>query len=149
MLPKPLEKLINSIAFLPGIGEKTATKLAFFLLKANREYVANFAKDLSMLQNELVVCSRCGGYTDRENIHCNVCRSTQRDASLLCVVEDFLDMISLERLHIFQGYYHILGGSISPIHGIYPENLRFKELFDRLEKEPIREIIIAANPNIE
>lgn len=135
---------------MPGIGEKTAMKLAFFLLKANGSYVRNFARELEKLQTDVHDCQTCFGLTDGDRTVCTICSDETRERHTLCVVEDYLDMLSIERLGIFHGYYHILGGSISPIHGRMPNSLHFSELFDRVRSTPeIREIIIATNPNIE
>lgn len=125
-------------------------KLAFFLLKANGSYIKNFARELEKLQTNVHDCQICFGLTDGDKTICAVCSDETREKHTLCVVEDYLDMLSIERLGIFHGYYHILGGSISPIHGRMPNSLHFQELFDRVRNTPeIQEIIIATNPNIE
>ncbi|MDD5376728.1 MAG: recombination mediator RecR [Candidatus Gracilibacteria bacterium] len=149
-MPETLKRLIDFISYMPGIGEKTAVKLAFFLLKANGSYVKNFARELEKLQTDVHDCRICFGLTDGDRTICSICSDGTRHKNTLCVVEDYLDMLSIERLGIFHGYYHILGGSISPIHGRMPNVLHFQELFDRVRNSPeIEEIIIATNPNIE
>ncbi len=129
-MPETLKRLIDFISYMPGIGEKTAVKLAFFLLKANGSYVKNFARELEKLQSDVHDCNICFGLTDGDKTICAVCADDKREKNILCVVEDYLDMLSIERLGIFHGYYHILGGSISPIHGRMPNVLHFQELFD-------------------
>lgn len=148
-MPETLKRLIEIIAYLPGVGDKTATKLAFFLLKANKTFVKNFARELENLQEKVHECSKCFGLTDMDREYCTICEDATRDPHTLCVVEDYLDLLSIDRLGIFKGNYHVLGGSISPIHGRLPRDLRFEELFDRIRSSEIREIIIATNPNIE
>lgn len=149
-MPESLKNLIEMIHYLPWIGEKTAAKLAFFLLKANESYVANFANSLKNLQTSLRECEICHSLTDFDKPICSICSDNSRKETELCVVEDYLDMLSIERTWVFRGKYHILGGAISPISGVTPENLNFSSLFSRIEKNPeISEIILAMNPNIE
>ena len=149
-MPETLRKLIDMIHFLPGIGEKTAAKLAFFLLKANDSYVSNFAEILGSLHSNLTECQICHGITDRTEPICKICSDSKRDNTSLCVVEDYLDMLSIERTGVYRGRYHILGGAISPIQGVTPEKLNFDTLFSRVLKDKeISEIILAMNPNIE
>jgi recombination protein RecR len=107
-VPETLKRLIDFISYMPGIGEKTAVKLAFFLLKANSSYVKNFAKELEKLQTDVHDCQVCFGLTDGARTICSLCSDLSRDANTLCVVEDYLDMLSIERLGIFHGYFHIL-----------------------------------------
>ncbi len=149
-MPETLKRLIDFISYMPWIGEKTAVKLAFFLLKANGSYIKNFARELEKLQTDVHDCQNCFGLTDGNRTICTICADETRDKNILCVVEDYLDMLSIERLGIFHGYYHILGGSISPIHGRMPNSLHFSELFEKIKNSPeIQELIIATNPNIE
>ncbi|MDD2487393.1 MAG: recombination mediator RecR [Candidatus Gracilibacteria bacterium] len=148
-MPETLKKLVDIISFLPGIGEKTAVKLAFFLLKSNPNYLRNFTSCLEKVQKDIRECKVCFSYTDKENDICDICENRNRDNHLICVVEDYLDMVSIERLHIYKGHYHVLGGSISPINGILSKDLKFVELFSRIENGSFTEIIIATNPNIE
>jgi recombination protein RecR len=112
--------------------------------------VKNFARELEKLQTDVHDCARCFGLTDGNKTTCAICSDETREKNTLCVVEDYLDMLSIERLGIFHGYYHVLGGSISPVHGRMPHTLHFGELFERIKTTPeIQEIIIATNPNIE
>lgn len=149
-MPETLKRLIDIIAFLPGIGDKTGAKLAFFLLKANHAYVENFSRILHELHEKVIECQICHGMTDRDSSICTVCSDVHRDQETICVVEDYLDMVAIERIGIFRGLYHVLGGSISPIHGVMPANLTISHLFERLtEKKDIKELILAMNPNIE
>ena len=149
-MPETLKRLIDIIAFLPWIGEKTAIKLAFFLLKANSAYVKNFSKILQDVQNEIIECSSCHGMTDRTNHLCKICSDETRDNSILCIVEDYLDMLSIERVGIYRWRYHVLGWSISPIQWTMPKDLTITHLFERVRSDVlIHEMILATNPNIE
>lgn len=149
-MPEALKRMIDMIHFLPGIGEKTAAKLAFFLLKAHPSYVKNFSKALTDLHENVIECSQCHGMTDREHPICSICSNTKRDSHLLCVVEDYLDMLSIERTWVYLGLYHVLGWVISPIAGTMPDKLYYKTLFSRIDvNKEIEEVIIATNPNIE
>jgi recombination protein RecR len=149
-MPEALKRLIDIIAFLPGIGEKTAAKLAFFVLKSHSAYRENFAKSLSTLHTDIQECTQCHGMTDHISPLCRICSDTRRDTHILCVVEDYLDMVSIEKSGVYTGLYHILGGAISPIHGITPRSLTFDHLFARIaDSIDITEIILATNPNIE
>ena len=149
-MPEALKRLIDMIHYLPGIGEKTAAKLAFFLLRAHPAYVGNFAKALASLHDEIQECEVCHAMTDKEHTTCSICRDTKRDTHVLCVVEDYLDMLSIERTGVYRGRYHVLGGVISPIAGTLPDALHYKSLFERVgESVEIEEVIIATNPNIE
>lgn len=148
-MPETLKKLVDIISFLPGIWEKTAVKLAFFLLKSNPNYLRNFSVSLEKIQKDIRECKVCFSYTDKENEICEICENSNRDDHLICVIEDYLDMISIERLHIYKWHYHVLGGSISPINWVLSKDLKFVELFSRIKDWNFKEIIIATNPNIE
>lgn len=149
-MPESLKKLIDMIHFLPGIGEKTAAKLAFFLLKANSGYVKNFSETLAWLHINIKECPHCHAMMDVNKDACQICLDVTRDSSILCVVEDYLDMLAIDRTGIFRGKYFILGGAISPISGITPDKLNLDHLFERILTEThITEIILAMNPNIE
>lgn len=148
-MPESLKKLVELISYLPGIGEKTATKLAFFLLKANPEYLRNLADRISRVQSDVRECPVCFGLTDRTDRPCAICENPLRDRHAMCVVEDYLDMLAIERLGVYKGLYHVLGGSVSPMRGKMPSDLRMKELFERLETGAFDELILATNPNIE
>jgi len=149
-MPETLKRLIDMIRFLPGIGEKTAAKLAFFLLKSHRTYVKNFAKVLNELHDKVHECTVCHGMTDLSDQICILCTDPKRDQSVLCLVEDYLDLLSIERTGVYHGRYHVLGGVISPIQGTMPEDLHFNSFFVRIREHlEISEIILAMNPNIE
>lgn len=149
-MPETLKRLIDMIHYLPGIGEKTAAKLAFFLMKAHPSYVGNFAKTLAELHEKVDECTLCHGLTDKGEPLCHVCRDEKRDRHTVCVVEDYLDMLSIERTGVYRGLYHVLGGTVSPISGVMPDKLHYDSLFARIaDSIEIEEIIIATNPNIE
>lgn len=148
-MPESLKKLIDIISYLPWIWDKTAARLGFFLLKSNNNYVSNFAKQLERIKTEISECSLCHSYTDMWDWLCSICKDDLRDNSILCVVEDYLDMLSIEKLKIFNWRYHILWGAISPVNWILPKDLNFIDLFDRIGKWNFKEIILAINPNIE
>ncbi len=114
-MPEALKRLIDMIHYLPGIGEKTAAKLAFFLLKTNVAYVRNFAKALSDLHDKVSECEVCHGMTNAREPVCKICSDPKRDQHMLCVVEDYLDLLSIDRTGVYHGRYHVLGGVISPI----------------------------------
>lgn len=138
------------IHYLPWIGEKTAAKLAFFLLKAHSAYVMNFAKALAELHEKVRECELCHGMTDIENPVCKTCSDTRRDDHVICVVEDYLDMLSIDRTGVYRGRYHVLGWAVSPIQGMTPNKLNYDSLFARIADNPaITEVILAMNPNIE
>jgi recombination protein RecR len=149
-MPEALRRVIDMIHFLPGIGEKTAAKLAFFLLKANSSYVSNFAKALADLHTQVHECEQCHAMTDMSESLCSVCRDPRRDSATLCIVEDYLDMLSIERTGVYHGRYHVLWGAISPIQWVTPDRLHYKSLFERIATDhEITEAILAMNPNIE
>jgi len=149
-MPESLKKLIEMIHYLPWIGEKTAAKLAFFLFRANSSYVMNFANALRDLHENTTECEVCHGMTEKIHPTCPICTDTKRDIHTICVVEDYLDMLSIERTGVYRGRYHVLGGAISPVQGISPDNLHFDSLFERVGDDgSIEEIILAMNPNIE
>jgi recombination protein RecR len=149
-MPEALKRLIDMIHYLPGIGEKTAAKLAFFLLKSHPAYVANFSKALADVHATIKECQQCHGLTDLDSTICKICRDTRRDTRLLCVVEDYLDMLSIERTGVYRWLYHVLWGSISPIQGITPTKLHYNSLFEKVILQlEIDEVILATNPNLE
>lgn len=149
-MPEALKRLIDMIHFLPWIGEKTAAKLAFFLLKANKAYVTNFARALAELHQKVHECPICHGMAGEEEHECKICQDSRRNIGQICVVEDYLDLLSIERTGIFRWKYHVLGWVVSPIQWITPDKLNFWSLFTRLtEDAAIGELILAMNPNIE
>src|SRR5699024_7119055 len=145
--PEPISNLIDSFIKLPGIGPKTAVRLAFFVLEMEDDDVVDFAIALVSAKRELTHCSVCGHITDEET--CSVCRDPHRNAKLICVVADPRDVIAMEKMREFDGKYHVLHGSISPMDGIGPEDINVPSLIQRLKDEDVDEIILATNPNIE
>lgn len=142
-----IERLVSNLKRLPGIGEKSATRLTFFLLGTPDSLVSDLADSLSRLKQETVLCEHCFDLTDRSP--CTLCANDRRDASLVCVVEEPADLASLEKSGKFNGRYHVLGGTLSPIDGIGPGELRIAELEQRVRAGGIREVILATNPNAE
>jgi len=144
---KPLAKLIEEFSKMPGIGPKTAQRLAFYILKNSPENAKNLAKTIIEAKEKIKYCSVCGNITD-EDI-CEICQNANRDKSIICVVEGVKDLIALERTGEYKGVYHVLEGAISPLDGIEPENLKIENLIKRLKTEKVNEVILATNPNIE
>jgi len=147
MLPKNIQNLIDEFARLPGIGPKSAARLAFYLLTKPEYDLQRFGETLLNLKGNLRFCPECYNITDNDK--CLVCRDDRRNRSLLAVVEEPLDVIALEKSGGFKGIYHVLGGSIDPLNGIGPEDLRIKELISRLGSDNIEETILATNPDFE
>jgi recombination protein RecR len=148
VLPKSLQNLINQFSKLPGIGPKSASRLAFFLLKQPAMDVQSFADSLANLQNDIIYCSNC--FNMAETDPCKICSDSRRNQNLICVVEDPLDVVAMAQITEYNGTYHVLGGAISPLEGVSPENLRIHELLERLTKNPEpKEIILATNPSME
>ncbi len=145
--PAPMKKLIAELSRLPGIGPKSAQRLAFHLFASPREEVLRLASAMVEAKDKLAFCKICGHLTD-ETI-CQICRDETRDRTLLCVVEEPKDLIALEKTREFRGIYHVLHGALSPLEGIGPEELRVKELLARVQKGGFREVILANNPNVE
>lgn len=140
-------KLIEELAKLPGIGPKTAQRLAFHILKGTKEDAYKLAKAIVTAKEKVIYCSVCCNLTDVKT--CNICSNINRDKSIICVVEDSRDVAALERTKDFKGLYHVLHGYISPMEGIGPEQLKIKELLERLQKEEVKEIVIATNSSVE
>lgn len=149
-MPEALKKLIHSISFLPGIWEKSASKLAFFLLNSNQNYIQSLTEDLINIKEKVSSCKICHSLTDISQSQCRICQNESRDKYSIALVEEYLDMISLEQSWSFDWVYHILGWAISPINWVFVSDLNFNSLFDRIEKSDKNiELIIATNPNIE
>ncbi len=143
-----IENLIAEFSRLPGIGKKTATRLTFFLLNQDRASVERLASALGAVSDRVTRCARCGNFTEAEL--CDICADPRRDGSLVCVVEEASDIDAIERTGEFRGVYHVLGGHISPLDGIGPDDLRIPELIARIENgSGVREVIIATNPSME
>jgi recombination protein RecR len=145
--PEPIAKLIDAFSKLPGIGNKTAGRLAFHTLRMKEEDVLEFAKALVAVKRNLVYCSVCCNITDTDP--CRICSDKGRDVSSICVVQEAKDVVAMERTKEFRGYYHVLHGAISPMEGIGPDDLRVAELLQRLADDRVQEMILATNPNIE
>ncbi|WP_128895510.1 recombination mediator RecR [Longirhabdus pacifica] len=145
--PEPIAKLIDAFSRLPGIGEKTAARLAFHTLRMKEEDVIDFAKALVNVKRHLHYCTHCFHITDVDP--CNICQDKSRDVTTICVVQDPKDLIAMERTREYEGLYHVLHGAISPMEGIGPEELRIKELLQRINNDKVQELILATNPNIE
>ncbi|TBL72614.1 recombination mediator RecR [Paenibacillus thalictri] len=145
--PEPIAKLIDAFGHLPGIGPKTAGRLAFHVLRMKEEDVVDFAKALVNVKRNLHYCSVCCNITDVDP--CRVCQDKSRDISTICVVQEPKDMVAMERTKEFRGYYHVLHGAISPMEGIGPDEIRIADLLKRLSDERVQELILATNPNIE
>lgn len=142
-----IEKLIESFEKLPSIGHKTAVRLAFHMLDLNEEDTHDFINSIVNAKANLKYCSTCYNIADTDP--CPICSSPKRDKSVICVVEDVRDIMAMERTHEFKGVYHVLHGTISPMNGIGPEDIKIKELLNRIGNEDIKEIIIATNPRVE
>lgn len=149
-MPEALKRLISTISLLPWIWEKTATKLAFFLLNTKWDYIENFKTNLEDIKYKIWKCNVCGWLTSIENDICKICDSVSREKNMICVVEEYLDLLTIEQTWWYNWVYHILGWSISPINWIFAADLNFKKLFDRIENSENKiELLIATNPNIE
>lgn len=145
--PEPISKLIDSFTKLPGIGPKTAVRLAFFVINMKEDDVLDFAKSLVSAKRELTQCNTCGHITDQEL--CSICRDESRNNAIICVVQDPKDVIAMEKMKEFNGCYHVLQGAISPMEGIGPEDINVPSLLNRLKDDEVEELILATNPNIE
>lgn len=149
-MPESLKKLVNLIWYLPWIWEKSATKLALFLLSSNKNYVDNFKDALREIKEEISYCEDCHSLIDSGKGKCSVCLSEIRNSWVILVVEDYLDMLSIEQTWVFEGKYHVLGWAISPINWVFAWDLNFSTLFKRIEGYPGNvEIVLGTNPNIE
>lgn len=142
-----IEKLIESFERLPSIGHKTAVRLAFHMLDLSKEETDEFINSIINAKEKLKYCSSCYNISDTDP--CPICSSPKRDNSIICVVEDVRDVMAMERTHEFKGVYHVLHGTISPMNGIGPEDIKIKELLNRIADNDIKEIIIATNPRVE
>jgi len=149
ILPAPIQNLIDAFSRLPGIGPKTASRLTFYLLNAPEDMALELSEALHSLKANTVDCSICFNITSAGRTECEICASAERDPSIVCVVEEPLDVLALERTGGFQGRYHVLRGALSPIEGIGPEDLTIRELVGRVRAGGIRELILATNPSME
>ncbi|MBP3596019.1 MAG: recombination protein RecR [Clostridia bacterium] len=142
-----IEKLVESFEKLPSIGHKTAQRLAFHILDLSNEEVKEFVDSIINAKKNIKYCSKCYNISDSEI--CSICSNSKRDESLICVVEDVRDVVAMERTHEFNGVYHVLHGSISPMSGVGPDDIKIKELLARLMDGSVKEIILATNPRVE
>lgn len=146
-LAPPIERVIHELGKLPSVGRKTAQRLTFHLLKLAPEEVTSLAEAILELRDKISLCVTCFNLADAEL--CPVCSDPRRDASLLCVVEEPTNLVALERTGVYQGLYHVLGGSLSPLKDVGPDELHIKELITRIHERKFREVILATNPNVE
>ena len=146
MLSPAVENLVAQLTKLPGVGSRTAQRLAFHVLQRPTEEAEALASALSEVKQRVRFCAECGNLTEEET--CSVCRDPRRDHSVICVVEQPVDAISLERTAEFRGLYHVLGGALSPIDGVEPRDLRIDELVRRVERNGVQEVVLATNPNM-
>jgi recombination protein RecR len=149
VLPEPVQNLVDAFARLPGVGPKTASRLTFYLLRAPEELSKSLADALIGIKHETGLCEMCFNITHKDSPVCEICASDNRDKDVLCVVEEPLDVLAIEKTGGFNGLYHVLHGVISPIEGIGPDDLKIRELYERLKKQEIKEIILATNPSME
>lgn len=148
-LPAPIQNVINALERLPGIGPKTASRLAFFLLRAPEDIARQLADALTQLKTATGMCQNCFNITLAGQELCEICADPRRDESTLCVVEEPLDVLVIERTDAFQGRYHVLHGVLSPIEGVGPEDLKIRPLIERVRRGSVREVILATNPSME
>ena len=146
-IAEPLLVAIEELSKLPGIGKKTAQRLALHILKNDDDRVDSLIKSIKELKTKLRFCSRCFNLSEEDL--CEICKSAKRDTTLVCVVEEASDVIAIEKTHEFNGLYHVIGGVLSPLTGVTPDSLKIKELLKRFENENIREVILALNPDTE
>jgi recombination protein RecR len=146
MFSPAVENLVSQLTRLPGVGQRTAQRLAFHLLRVSNDEANALAAAIAEVKERVRFCRECGNLTEEET--CDICRDARRDHTIVCVVEQPADLISLERTHEFRGLYHVLGGSLSPLDGVEPEHLRIDELLGRVERNGVQEVVLATNPNM-
>ena len=144
MYAPPVQRLISELSKLPGVGGRTAQRLAFYLLRVSEEDALALADAIREVKQRIGLCEECFNLADGPR--CRICSDARRDAELICVVEEPSDVISIERTHEFGGRYHVLGGALSPIDGVDPEDLKIAELYERVQRPEVREVVIATNP---
>lgn len=144
---EPIARAVEAFASLPGIGPKTAQRLTFHLLRQPPDAVRGLAEAILRMQESVHFCAVCGNVTDIDP--CSICRSEQRDRTTICVVEDPLAVMTLERTRIYRGLYHVLHGALDPLHGVTVEDLKIEELVRRVQGDTVKEVILATNPNVE
>ena len=146
MVSPAVDNLVAQLSKLPGVGQRTAQRLAFHLLSRPKAEALSLAEAIQEVKERVRFCDECGNLTEEER--CGICRDARRDHALICVVEQPQDLVSLERTHEYRGLYHVLGGSLSPLDGIEPEHLRIDELLKRVERNGVQEVVLATNPNM-
>lgn len=147
MYEGPVQDLIDELGRLPGVGPKSAQRIAFHLLDADKDEVQQLVDAISTVKTSVSFCEICGNVTEQEE--CAICRDARRDRSVICVVEESKDVMAIERTRSYRGLYHVLGGAISPLQGVGPDQLRIRELMTRLSDETVQEIVLAMDPNLE
>jgi recombination protein RecR len=146
MISPAVDNLVAQLSRLPGVGTRTAQRLAFHLLRAPKDEALALAAAVEEVKERVRFCRECGNLTEEEL--CGICEDARRDRTIVCVVEQPVDLISVEKTHEYRGLYHVLGGSLSPLDGVEPEHLRIDELFGRVERNGIEEVVLAMNPNM-
>ncbi len=144
--PKPLQRMVNKLSSLPGVGNKTAQRLAYHILAMDEQEVNDLANSLIQGKSQMKYCSVCGDLTDKNP--CHICSNDSRDKEVICVVESPKDVMAMERMREYRGLYHVLHGTISPIDGIGPDDINLKSLIERLRQSEVKEVIVATNPNV-
>ena len=147
MYEGPVQDLIDELGRLPGIGPKSAQRIAFHRLDADKDEVQQLVEAITTVKTSVSFCVICGNVTEQEE--CAICRDARRDRSVICVVEESKDVMAIERTRSYRGLYHVLGGAISPLQGVGPDQLRIRELMTRLSDETVQEIVLAIDPNLE
>ncbi len=142
-----IQKLLDELERLPGIGPKSAQRIAYWILNADKTTALRLSQAIAEVKEQVRFCSRCYNYAQDDL--CDICKSPRRDTRIICVVSEPRDIPPIERTAVFQGLYHVLGGALSPLEGIGPDDLRIRELMGRLASEDVREVVIATNPNVE
>ena len=146
MFSPAVENLVSQLTRLPGVGNRTAQRLAFHLLSVPRDEALALASALAEVKDRVRFCAECGNLTEEET--CEICRDARRDRSVICVVEQPVDLVSLERTHEYRGLYHVLGGALSPLDGVEPSDLRIGGLLSRIERGGVEEVVLATNPTM-
>lgn len=147
MYTESVENLISYLERLPGIGHKTAVRLAFFILESDKDFAKNMAESIINAKSKIKFCSKC--YNLSENDICDICSDSKKDESTICVVENIKDIIAIKKTHEYKGLFHVLHGAISPMNNITPADIKIKELLARLSDDKVKEVILATNPTIE
>ena len=146
-MPESLKQLIDAFAKLPGVGDKTAMKLAFYIVTKKMWLLGELSERLMTVSRNITPCPICNGLKDRDEATCKYCSDARRDTTLMCIVEEYAELLAIEQTGVYKWLYHVLGGSLSPLHGRWPRDLSFVQLFQRIDW--IQEVIIATNPNFE